>query len=359
MSGHFVESAASTEQGKCPSCGGSLAYSPENEKLLCGYCGTKVEFDLTPVEVKENDFREWSEHPEMQHHEETVVSQVACGQCGAHTTFPENVTSFSCAFCGTPIALKNSVSRRAWKPEYILPFKIGKEAGNERFSKWISSLWFTPSKFSKTLLNEEHMKGLYLPYWTYDANTETLYRGERGTRHTVGRRRNGNRVNQTVTRWSSVSGRVSRSFDDILVPASDSLPAEISKVLTNWDRVNYVSYKAPFVYGFLTEMYKYDFKSCYKKAQQQMGTYIDYLIHDDIGGHSQRIHSKETVYSDVKFKHVLLPVWLSAYRYKNKSYVFVINGRTGQVFGQRPWSIVKIALIVFVVIAVILFIFNL
>ncbi|MDR2913470.1 MAG: DUF2089 domain-containing protein, partial [Tannerella sp.] len=228
-----------TVQGKCPACGGILIYSPEVEKLTCEHCGTKVELNLTPAEIKENDFTEWSEHPEMWYKAETLVAEVSCGQCGAHTTFPENTTSFSCAFCGTPIVLKESQHRRAWKPEYILPFKVGKKVCNERFHKWVSSRWFAPSGFAKELSAEERMKGVYLPYWTYDADTVTVYKGERGINRQITSRSNGKTVTRSVTDWYPASGTLHHVFDDVLVPASNSLPSEISGVLTNWDRKNY------------------------------------------------------------------------------------------------------------------------
>ena len=348
-----------TVQSKCSACGGSLIYSPEKEMLACEYCGVDVELDLTPVDVRENDFVEWSEHPEMQQKAESLVAEVTCGQCGAQTTFPDNTTSFSCAFCGTPIVLKESVQRRAWRPEYILPFKVGKKVCKERFRKWVTSLWFAPSGFSKDLSAEERIKGIYLPYWTYDADTVTNYTGQRGVSRQVSSRSNGKTVTRTVTDWYPVSGTVCHAFDDVLVPASDNLPKEISSVLTNWDRKNYVAYKDQFVRGFLTELYRKDFKECYPHAKKQMESYISSLVRSDIGGSQQRINSQDTTYSDLKFKHILLPVWLSAYSYKGKTYIFAINGRTGQVVGQRPWSAVKITLFILVIVALLVLIFYL
>ncbi|MDR3267424.1 MAG: hypothetical protein LBT24_07650, partial [Tannerella sp.] len=330
-----VVESSDTQQGKCPSCGGILAYSPEREMLHCNYCGTDVTLDLTPADVKENDFIEWSQRPEMMCKAETVVAEVACGQCGARTTFPENTTSFTCAFCGTPIVLNMSVQRRAWKPEYLLPFRIGKKVCNDRFKNWASSRWFAPSGFAKQLSAQERMKGVYLPYWTYDADTQTIYSGEKGINRQVNSNVNGKIVSRTVTDWYPVSGRLRHQFDDVLVPASDSIPSDIAGVLTNWDRKNYVDYNEQFVKGFLTELYKKDFKECYGNAKKQMESYISAAVRSEIGGSQQRIHRKETSYSNIKFKLVLLPVWLSAYRYKAKSYLFAINGRTGQVVGQR------------------------
>ncbi|MDR1719198.1 MAG: hypothetical protein LBR67_03635 [Dysgonamonadaceae bacterium] len=338
--------SSDTAQGKCASCGGSLVYSPEKQMLSCLYCGSDFPLELAPADVQENDFAALSAHPELWEQEETLIAEVACGQCGAHTTFPENTTSFSCAFCGTPIVLKASVTRRTWKPEYILPFKIGKTQCDKLLRKWASSLWFAPSGFAKKLLSDKQMKGIYLPYWTYDAETLTNYAGERGVSHVVTQRLNGRTVSQVVTDWHPVSGTVQYSFDDVLVPASNSLPRDIAAKMTNWDRQNYVTYNADFVQGFLMELYRDNFIDSFPAAKKQMETFIRTLVSSDIGGSQQRISRLDTHFSEIKFKHVLLPVWLSAYRYNNHAYVFAINGRTGQVTGQRPWSAWKIATLV-------------
>ncbi|MDR1861037.1 MAG: hypothetical protein LBR06_08990 [Bacteroidales bacterium] len=347
-----------TVQSKCPSCGGYVVYSPEEEKLLCEYCGAKIALDMTPSAVHENDLNECLEQPELYAAAEDYIPEVTCAQCGASTTFPENTTSFSCAFCGTPIVLKNSAVRRAWKPEYILPFKIGRKVCNGLFRKWVSSLWFAPTGFAKNLAAEERMKGVYLPYWTYDANTVTRYTGQRGMSRTVMRTVNGRKETQIVTDWYPASGTISHAFDDVLTPASDSLPRNVSRVLTKWDRENYVAYSDQFVRGFLTELYRRDFKACYPSAKAQMEDHITAVVRADIGGNQQRIFSQNTTFSAVKFKHILLPLWISAYRYNNKTYVFAINGRTGQVAGQRPWSVWKIALLVIAVLAILIAIYS-
>ncbi|MDR1813619.1 MAG: hypothetical protein LBR18_02080 [Tannerella sp.] len=348
-----------TIQSKCPSCGGSVVYSPENEMLICSYCAQKYPLDLTPAVIHENDLDECLAHPELYEQAEDYKPEVTCGQCGATTTFPENTVSFDCAFCGTPIVLRDAVTKRSWKPEYILPFKIGKSACLGLFRKWVSSLWFAPNDFSKTLLADERMKGVYLPYWTYDADTLTRYSGERGVSRSVSRMVNGRRETYVVTDWYPVSGTVRHVFDDVLVPASESLPRDISSVLTNWDRKNYVAYSDQFVRGFLTELYRQDFKTCFLQAKKQMESYISALVRSEIGGSQQRVFSQTVKYSKIKFKHVLLPVWLSAYRYGNRVFIFAINGRTGQVIGQRPWSAWKIAMLIIACITALIVLFGL
>ena len=82
-----------------------------------------------------------------------------------------------------------------------------------------------------------------------------------------------------------------------------------------------------------------------------MDARIRVLVCRDIGGDEQRIHSVKTQHDNVTFKHILLPVWISAYRYQNQVYRFLVNARTGEVQGERPYSWVKITLLVLAILA--------
>jgi len=344
--------SSDTEKGKCASCGGILVFSPERGMLHCDYCGADVVLDFTPANVVENDFEEYSQHPGMMNLVETFVAKVTCAQCGAQTTFPENATSFSCTFCGTPIVLNTSVQSRVWQPEYLLPFKIAEKECMQHFKKWASSRWFAPAGFAKKLIAEGRLQGVYLPYWTYDADTLTCYTGRKGTEHTDSK-------NKTYISWKNVSGRIEKFFDDVLVAASDYIPKNVEMYQTKWDKENYVTYNEHFMKGFLTLLYQRDFKECYGDAQIKMRSEITVAINKQIGGDRQEIKSQNTTYSNVKFKLILLPMWMSAFKYNSKSYLFTVNGRNAQVSGNRPWSAPKLIAFIFLIIVIIVLLFRL
>lgn len=342
-------------QTKCRTCGGMTTYSPSEQKLKCLYCGSTTELDLTPAEVKENDFEYWAAQSDEDLAGETVAaSEIKCRQCGATTTLPPDKASANCAFCGTPFILNEAEINRFWQPEYILPFKIDKKACAGNFSKWLGKKWFLPSQLKKGDVRTDRFKGVYLPFWTYDAKTVTDYSGERGNDRTVSSvNAKGETVKRTVTDWHRVSGQVSVDFDDIIVPASDSLPPKIMNKLTNWDRMNCVPYRQEFLAGFITDIYRIDFREGVHTAKAKMETVIESSINSDIGGDKQRIHSKKIFYNDLKFKLMLLPVWISAFHFNGKLFQFVVNGRTGQVIGEYPKDKMKILMLVIAIIAVI------
>ncbi|HRG75498.1 MAG TPA: hypothetical protein PLX69_13140, partial [Leptospiraceae bacterium] len=146
------------------------------------------------------------------------------------------------------------------------------------------------------------------------------------------------------TRWYPASGSVSASFDDVLVCASKSLPHEMIDELEPWDLHELKPYDARYLSGFVTERYKIGLEEGFSISKGKMDGPIREKIRRDIGGDEQQISSVNTTYSEVKFKHLLLPLWISSYRYNEKIYRFIINARTGEVTGDRPWSWIKITL---------------
>jgi hypothetical protein len=198
------------------------------------------------------------------------------------------------------------------------------------------------------------LKGIYLPYWTFDSRTHSSYSGARGehywTTETYTAHENGKSVTRTRqvrrTNWYPASGSVANTFDDILVAATSSLPSNKLQALEPWDVKNFVQYNDKYLSGFRTEMYTVDLKNGFNEAKIRMEPVIRQSICHDIGGDEQRIDHVRTSYHNPTFKHVLMPVYVSAFKYQNKVYQFIVNARTGEVQGQRPYSAVKIALAV-------------
>ena len=342
-------------QTKCSACGGFMEYSPAAENLKCKYCGIITELDKTSAVIHENDFLYWKDRADESAGDEMVeTTKIKCQQCGANTTFQPNVSGAKCAFCDTPLIMNEASVKRFWQPEYLLPFKITSKSCGTNFNRWLAGKWLAPSSLKKSGIQPDSFKGVYLPFWTYDANTLTDYKGERGiNRREKYTNKEGKAVDRIVTDWYHASGNVRVEFDDVLVPASQTLPPSIANVLTNWDLMNCVAFRKEFLAGFITEIYQRDFRDSLDGAKKKMELIIENAICRDIGGDKQRIQAKNIQYNDLKFKHLLLPVWISAFRFQNKVYQFVVNGRTGQITGDYPKSTAKIVSIVLAVIAVI------
>lgn len=337
----------------CDQCGADLRFDPAAHQLSCDHCGHTVGIDRGPAARKpihELDFKAAlaSDLPDTEI-EETRVSK--CPNCAAEVAFDPNTHAAECPFCATPVVADTGPHRHI-KPKGLLPFALSEDAAREAMNSWLGSLWFAPNSLQQYARSGRRMQGIYVPFWTFDADTKSTYRGERGTVYYENRTVTRDGKQQTVrvmkVRWRPAAGRVARWFDDVLVLASKSLPKRYTDALEPWDLPALEPYLPEFLAGFRAEAYTVELDEGFHEARQHMDRVIERDVKFDIGGDRQRIHDVQTRISDVTFKHVLLPVWLAAYKYRGKTYRFVVNGRTGRVQGERPWSAVKIAIAVLI-----------
>ena len=283
--------------------------------------------------------------------ERVEVITTACTSCGAEVTLRPNITADDCPFCGSSLVRSGS-SRRIIRPRAVLPFHVTVQQANDAYRRWLRGRWFAPNALKRQARREVAIHGVYVPHWTYDASTETDYSGERGVYYYVTVNYTTTENGRTVTRqrqerrtrWYPARGRVVNAFDDVLVPASDALPRSLCAALEPWDLGALVPYGDEYLSGFRAQNYTVELEGGFEIAKTIMAERIRQSVRRDIGGDDQRIHHLDTRYDDVTFKHILLPVWVSAYRYREKVYRFLVNARTGEVQGERPWSWLKIAL---------------
>ncbi len=335
----------------CDQCGADLRYDPGAGALICDFCGNRQPVAASPWQgatLRELDFdpARADALPETEIVEARVLT---CPNCAAEISFDPAQHATECPFCATPI-VTGTGTRRVIKPRGVLPFALVEKQARKAMTDWLGRLWFAPNGLQEYARKGRRMQGIYVPYWTFDADTESRYEGERGTVYYETRTvtRDGKRVQERVAkiRWRPASGRVRRFFDDVLVLASRSLPKRYTDGLEPWDLSALEPYRPDYLAGFSAEGYTVDLGDGYEQARAHMARVIERDVRFDIGGDQQRIHRIDTDVSDVTFKHILLPVWLAAYKYRGKTYRFVVNGRSGRVQGERPWSAIKIALAV-------------
>ncbi|MGV6805660.1 MAG: TFIIB-type zinc finger domain-containing protein [Ruegeria sp.] len=335
----------------CEQCGADYRFNPGDGTLTCEHCGHSEQIDAGPwagASLRELDFDAAVANnlPDSEIEETRVLT---CPNCAAQVEFDPNTHAAECPFCATPVVTDTGVHRHI-KPRGVLPFALDERTAHRAMGDWLGRLWFAPNGLKEYARKGRRMQGIYVPYWTFDADTKSAYRGERGvvyyeTRTVV---RDGKRVQQQVpkVRWSPKSGRVARFFDDVLILASQSLPKTYTDALQPWDLPALEPYRPEYLAGFRAEAYTVELQEGFKEARGYMARVIERDVRFDIGGDRQRIHDIKTEVRDVTFKHILLPVWMAAYKYRGQTYRFVVNGRTGQVQGERPWSAIKITIAV-------------
>ncbi|SFV71569.1 Primosomal protein N' (replication factor Y)-superfamily II helicase [hydrothermal vent metagenome] len=341
----------------CKNCGGPLRFSPIYNSLSCDFCDTKESIEKSYQEIKEYSFKE-ALTLLKKHHKEKIKKETTCNKCSATFTIAPYSISTNCPYCGTPVITKFV---KEIESKSLLPFQVSQKKAQEFFKKWIGSLWFAPSKLKKFISGEYKLKGYYLPYWTYDSQTYTQYSGERGDIYYVDVERtvmvNGREERQIVREsriaWTPVSGAVDNSFDDITVGASKTISHTILDNLEPWYTKILIPFNAKYLSGFDSEEYTIGLENGFEFAKVKMNRVISQTIRSKIGGDQQRINHMNTKYSNTTYKNVLFPVWTAEFKWNNKTYNYAINGQTGKVTGERPYSWIKITILIVTILLII------
>ena len=335
-----------TETFICQNCGGIMKFNIKSQKFACASCKTEFDLETLSETVKENDFNLYLERERA-----TVpfegMAVVACQQCGMEISFSEEQFSTTCPMCGST-QVATAKQSAGIPPDGVIPFKIDKKDAQERFKAWIKSRWFAPNDF-KNKYSEGSLIGMFLPFWTYDANAISSYSG-RGGKNRIVRDKDGK--SRTVTDWYPVSGVVSAFFDDVLICASQK-EKNIEGILPYGTTTNTKPFSAGYLSGYYAEVYKIKADAGFESAKKIMERELRILAEMDIRKRYDRaeVQSLITKYANVTYKHVLLPLWSSTYSYGSKLFNYLINGETGKVSGNRPYSIIKITLATLVAIA--------
>lgn len=333
----------------CPSCAASLEFKPGSTQLKCPYCG--YEQAIAPPQVgalQELDFESFRYKASMDAslEQEKVLH---CNSCAAEFTLGTHTESGECPFCGSKVVVPADPETRI-PPGGVLPFQINARTARDSYRKWIGSRFWAPNDLKKRAEQESTLHAMYVPYWTYDSFTVCPYTGMRGIdyQETETYYENGQARTRTVTktRWYPAAGTVEVAFDDVLVMATETLPRQYTQHMQSWDLSAVAEYQTSYLSGFQAMRYDIDLVKGFGIAEGQMRPRIESEIRRDIGGDRQQITGYQINHYNVTFKHLLLPIYSGAYRYKGKIWRFFVNGQTGNVAGEAPVSFWKVLIAV-------------
>jgi DNA-directed RNA polymerase subunit RPC12/RpoP len=342
---------------KCEQCSAELTYDAASQKLKCGFCGFTRDVPVEGGAVVEHDLFEGLSAAPRGFGAETRISR--CQECGANVAFTDKVTATRCTFCGSARVLEQSENQNALRPESLLAFAVDKKAANQRFAAWLKKLWFRPNDL-KRLAKVQEVNGVYVPFWTFDSDVDSRWTAEAGYYYYVEEEYTIQQEGRTVekarrvrhTRWERAWGHRNDHYEDLLVCASKGLPAELASSLRTFDTQKLVPYSPAFLAGWRAEEYAIDLQGGFSTAKETMAESQKQRCGKDVPGDTQRNLRVNNRFSHATFKHVLLPVWIAAYRYHQKVYRFLVNGQTGEVVGKAPWSWIKLSLLVLSLVAV-------
>ena len=332
---------------KCPNCGATVTFDPATGGMHCEYCGYTCELPKPEEgnDVCEMDF-ESALHKESFNWGEQKKS-VECKQCGAVSIYDALETAAVCPFCGStnvmPAAKENTIA-----PGAVCPFAVTKEQAGKHFEKWLKKKWFAPRKAKKNA-RPEAFQGIYLPYWTYDAQTTSNFTARAGYDKTV-KDKDGH--SRTETDWRRVVGVYQEFFDDVTVMASKRQENSGVKDCEPFDFSKLVPYTPRVMAGFSAERYSIGLKEGWHMAQQTIQSHLHSNIPSYVRRHwnADRADSVRfsTLYSRITYKYLLVPVWISSFKYKEKVFQFAVNGQTGKVGGKAPVSAWRVILAILI-----------
>jgi predicted RNA-binding Zn-ribbon protein involved in translation (DUF1610 family) len=336
---------------KCTACGSEMIWSPEKQKLECKHCGNLQEMPFASDQVVERSFAEGLSLADQPTGYGTPTKVFNCKSCGSNTAVEASTVSFQCPFCGSDNVNEEAAQNKVIQPAGILPFVYDKRKALDAYKTWIKKGLFTPSSLKKIAALEK-IAGVYLPFWTYDADTFSHWTAMAGyyyytteTYYEGGQMKTRQKRN---VRWVPASGYLEKSFDDVLVVASHGVTQrEVEKIYPfTLSKVN--NYDPRFILGHLSEVYERDVKGGYQVADGIMDAEIRSACTRQIPGDTHKDLSVSTRKSNITFKHILLPIWVAAYKFKGKSFQFLVNGETGKIAGKKPVSVGKVILAILI-----------
>lgn len=351
----------------CPACGGEAVWNPGKQALVCGFCGTVAPGTLEDAasgSIVEHDLVQALRGiPDAQRGWGAKKQSVKCQSCHAISVFDSARQSQGCEFCGATQLVPYEEVKDAFSPESLLPMKITSNKARELIRQWYGSRWFAPNRLKKAALTDT-VKGLYIPYWTFDAQVHADWEAEAGYHYYETESytdSQGNRQTRQIqrTRWEYARGQVERFFDDELVAASLGVQPEHLRAVEPYPTNELLPYDAAYLSGWVVERYQIDLVAAAKKSREAMQRKIEADCSRAVPGDTQRNLQVSAAFSGQTFKHILAPLWMLQYRFGTKNFQVVMNGYTGKISGDYPKSWIKITLAVLAFIIVVLLIFGL
>jgi len=339
-----------------------MDFDADQGMLACAYCGHTSDVPSTPQAIQEYDLeaalQDMIDKPYETGYGDNKRS-IKCESCGAVNTVDANVISTECAFCGSNQVVPQEQVAQVIKPESLLPFQVDQAKAATLFRSWLGRGFFRPTPVKRIAKDASaKLQGVYLPFWTFDAYTSSWWRAEAGYYYYVTEQYwttddKGNRVQKSrqvqKVRWEPASGFLPLAFDDVLAPATDSLERDMIERIYPFDTGALVLYKPEYLSGWGAEAYTLNLRQGWDTGQQIIEERVRQACGQEVPGDTYRNLQVDTAFSNLRYKHVLFPVWIASYRYKDKVYHFLVNGQTGEVQGQAPISWIRVTLVVLAV----------
>ncbi len=324
---------------KCPNCGGSVEFSSELQKLKCPYCD--AEFDLNELNVLNEEFEkeiademEWENvgGTEFGDDESSELKNYICNSCGGEIITDETTLATTCPFCDSPVVMTENM-KGVYKPDYVIPFKLNKDEARLAFARHLKGKKLLPKLF-KTDAHIDEIKGIYVPFWLYDADTDASVRYH-ATRLF---KWSDSRYIYTRTSHYSLFRTGGVSFTRVPVDGSSKMPDDLMESLEPFTFSDVMNFNSACLARYFADKYDVSPETCIKRANQRIKSSVEKAFDETVGPGfaSVRMDNSNVSIKNGTSKYALYPVWILNTTYKGEKHTFAMNGQTGKFVGNLP-----------------------
>jgi DNA-directed RNA polymerase subunit RPC12/RpoP len=329
---------ADLQQYKCPCCGGAIEFDSTLQKMKCPYCDTEYEVETLAsyddaLKGDRDDVLQWEtgEENEWGDGEIDDLRVYVCQSCGGEIVGDETVGATTCPYCDNPVVMMGQFAGDL-KPDFVIPFKLDKHAAIAALKKHYGGKKLLPKVFADENHIEE-VKGVYVPFWLFDAEAEA------NVRYKTSRTRfwSDSRYHYTETSFFSVTRQGSLGFDRVPVDGSTKMDDTLMESIEPYDFSEAVDFRTAYLSGYLAQRYDVTAEDSIARANERIKQSTEDAFRNTVQGYNTVI----TEHSGVNLRnstcrYALFPVWLLNTQWNGKKYTFAMNGQTGKLVGDLP-----------------------
>ena len=329
----------STVTYQCPNCGAGLLFDADKQAFTCEFCLSEFkEEELEGTDSAEKAREAEANAEEFCEH----MNEYLCQSCGAEIVTDENSVATFCPFCHNPVILVGKLSGQM-RPDKIIPFKYDREAAEEMFLKAVKKKWFLPRNFFSADQREK-ITGIYYPFWVTDADTD-CYAEANATKvrtWTMGNYR------YTETSRFLVKRQGEIHFEDIVSSALSEADKAMLEGVLPYPSDSLQEFSMPYLLGFQAKKRDIDRDALTPEVRAKMDNYAETLLKNSMnmgmGYATINVNEKNVKVLKSHWEYSLMPIWIMIYKGKDRNYTYAMNGYTGKIYGEYPYSRLKVFL---------------
>ncbi|MDI9498879.1 MAG: hypothetical protein QM270_10415 [Bacillota bacterium] len=346
-------SQSATSTVKCPNCGAGIAYQPDVGAYRCDFCRSSfTTAEMNELTAKRNLSQQRHEdiasRPAGSGVDQAHIHGYNCQSCGAQVVTTDTTTATFCYYCHNPVIITGRL-HGDFLPDQMIPFRISREQAEESFKKWTGSKRLLPDDFTSASTLEK-LTGLYLPYWYTNAHCDIKYQGTSVSSRTW---TSGDiEYTETTTRRHVRYGDV--ELRDVGMVAFSKFDEDLLNGISPYSMDDAEAFQMPLLSGYLSESFDRSRDDMTEPMNQQAGSHANAVLNQSLSPYIVRDEQRDITVFLGDWLYTLLPTWVLTYNYNKHTYVYAVNGQTGQTYGELPLDRRKLAILSGIIAAVVL-----